>query len=152
MSTQFTSESDPLEEMRELLDSSWKSYPEVKRPQLIVVNDVKDPRSRADLNMGDTILIRMDGIETSKQRANFKYYDRIFPMMIEIYTKESRQRMRDLGKMVRMIINDNIHNFNSYQLMRYKGQDESVEDTLNIWRYRFRLQLESNAVCAESLI
>ena len=66
MSTQFTSESDPLEEMRELLDSSWKSYPEVKRPQLIVVNDVKDPRSRADLNMGDTILIRMDGIETSK--------------------------------------------------------------------------------------
>ena len=147
----FVNESDPVAEMRKLLVTHWKGFRETNMPQILVANDPEDPRVRADLNFGDVIVIRQDGLEQLRQRYNFTYYDRIFPMQIEIYTKQSRQRMRNLGKMVRAIINDNIHSFPSYQLIRYRGQDEAIEDNLNIWRARFRFQLESNAVCVETL-
>ncbi len=147
----FTSEAEPLESMKDLLKDSWKAYYEVKMPQIVIANDPNEPKLRAELNNGDLIILKMEGAEQLKQRANFMYYDRIFPMSIEIYTKVSRQRMRDLGKIIRMICNDNKHDFPRYQLIRYLGYDESVEANLNIWRYRFRLQLESNALCTESL-
>lgn len=147
----FVNESEPLAEMRTLLSEKWKSFKETAIPQILVANDADDTRIRADLNMGDVIVIKQDGIERLTQRYNFSYYDRIYPVVIEIYTKTSRQRMRSLAKMCRAIINDNIHDFPTYQLMRYKGQEEAVDDTLNIWRYKFRFQLESNAVCVETI-
>ena len=147
----FSSESDPLDEMKTLLEDNWVAFRDITTPQIIIPNETDNTVSRMDLNLGDTVVIKMDGTETLKQRANFKYYDRLFPIIIEIYTKHSRQRMRDLGKMLRMIINDNIHSFPSYQLMRYRGYSEAIEENLNIWRSTFRIQLESNAVCVESL-
>jgi hypothetical protein len=147
----FVNEPDALEEIKILLTEHWKNYKEVKIPQIIVANDADDPRIRACLSDGDVIVIKQDGMEQLKQRYNFSYYDRLFPVVIEFYTKESRQRMRNLGKMIRAIINDNIHKEQSYQLIRYKGVEEAVEETLNIWRGKFRFQLESNAVCVESL-
>ena len=147
----FVKDPDPLEDMKTLLSEHWKSYKQSKIPQILVANAADDPRIRADLSMGDVIVIKQDGLEKLTQRYNFSYYDRLFPIVIEIYTKDSRQRMRDLGKMVRVVINDNIHFFPTYQLMRYKGYSEEVGDTLNIWRGKFRFQLESNAICVESL-
>jgi hypothetical protein len=149
--TDFVEESDPLDEMKTMLEDHWKGFQEVNMPQIIVANDAEDPRLRADMLSGDTVVIKMDGMEKLTQRYNFSYYDRIFPIVIEVHTKESRQRLRNIMKVIRSIVNDNIHSFPSYQLMRYKGYDEAVEDTLNIWRGRFRFQLESNAVCVESL-
>ena len=151
MSPTYTAESDPLDEMKTLIEDNWVGFKEIGLPQIIVANDPSDPVLRLELNLGDAIVIKMAGTETLKQVANFNYYNRFFPIVVEIYTKVSRQRMRDLGKMVRMICNDKKHAFPSYQLIRYSGQDESVEENLNIWRYRFRFQLESNVVAAESL-
>ena len=151
MSPTYTAESDPLDEMKTLIEDNWVGFKEIGLPQIIVANDPSDPVLRLELNLGDAIVIKMAGTETLKQVANFNYYNRFFPIVIEIYTKVSRQRMRDLGKMIRMICNDKKHDFPSYQLIRYSGQDESIEENLNIWRYRFRFQLEANAVTAESL-
>lgn len=147
----WTDESDPLDEMKTLITDHWKGYREVEMPAVIVANDASDVRLRADMRVSDIIIVKMDGVEKLTQRYNFTYYDRAFPIIIEIQTKESRQRLRNLGKVVRMIINDNIHSFPSYQLIRYKSYTESVEENLNVWRCIFRLQLESNAVCTESL-
>jgi hypothetical protein len=149
--TDFVDEPDAIAQMKTMLEDHWKGFQEVPIPQIIVANDADDPRLRADNWAGDIVVIKMDGMEQLKQRYNFSYYDRVFPIVIEVYTKESRQRLRNLGKAIRSIINDNIHSFPSYQLIRYKGMDEAVEDSLNVWRGRFRFQLESNAVCVESL-
>jgi hypothetical protein len=145
----FTNEPDPLNELKILLSEKWPNFQEVKIPQILVANDADDPRIRACLSDGDVIVIKQDGLEKLTQRYNFTYYDRLFPVVIEMWTKESRQRMRNLGRMVRAIINDNIHKQQSYQLIRYKGIEEAVDDTLNIWRGKFRFQLESNAICIE---
>jgi len=150
-SLHYTEESDPLKDMKTLIEDNWIAFKEIGVPQVLVANDPTDPILRLELNLGDAIVIKMDGAEQLKQRANFNYYDRVFPVIVEIYTRVSRQRMRDLGKMIRMLCNDNKHSFPNYQLIRYRAQDESIEENLNIWRYRFRFNLESNVVLAESL-
>lgn len=149
----WTSEKDALEIMKALIDTKWVSYADTPKPfEIIVQNTAEDPRLRIDLNFGDAIIIKMDTSEQIRQRANFQYFDRVFNMSIEFYTKLSRDRLRNLGKMIRAICTDNMHSFDGYQLIRLKDYAEMVEDTLNIWKGVQKLQVESARVCAEKPI
>jgi hypothetical protein len=146
-------EEDPLETMKKLLNDNWRSYAEVPKPtEIIVQNETDNPISRLDLNLGDSVIIKMDGSELIRQRANFTYFERVFPIVIEFYTKQSRSQLRNIGKMIRAICTDRMHSFDGYQLIRLKDYTEAVEENLNIWRGTQRLQVESAAVCAEKPI
>jgi len=146
-------EKDPLEIMRKLLDDNWVSYEDAPKPyDIIVQNDPNDPKLRVDLNLGDIVIIKMDGAEMIRQRSNFQYFDRAFPISIEFRTKVSRKRLRNMGRMIRAICSEHMHSFEGYQLIRLKEYMEMVEETLNIWKGVQRLQVEAAAICAEKSI
>ena len=93
----FISESDPIAEMKALLEEHWKDFDEVNMPQIIVANDPTDPRLRIDLQLGDAIIIKMDGVEQLKQRYNFTYYDIFNPNKQERTTlSEAKRRCNSL--------------------------------------------------------
>lgn len=147
----WNNETEPLDTMKNLISNNWAEYKYTPKPyEIMVQNEEVNPVSRFDLNLGDVIIIRMDGTEQIRQRSNFQYFDRIFPIAIEFYTKNSRGRLRNMGKMIRAICEVNKHNFGDYQLIRLKGYIEMVEENLNIWKGIQMVQVESAALCQES--
>jgi hypothetical protein len=149
----WTEELDPLEVLKDLLNDNWVDHEETPKPrEILVQNEVDNTTARFDLTLGDVIVIKMEGMEQIKQRGNFQYFDRAFPIMIEFYTKESRSRLRNLGKMIRAICSANKHDFDGYQLIRLREYTEMVEENLNIWKGIQKVQVESAAVCQEEPI
>ncbi len=150
MST-YTKEVMPVDVMKDLLDDNWIQWGEVPKPLLIIVNDPEEPRIRENLTNGDVITIRMEGAESIKLRGNISYYDRTFPIALEIWTMEDRQRLRDIWKMIKAICFTKKHNFTGYQLIRPISYTELVNEEVNIWRGQVKLQVESAGVTVESL-
>ena len=146
-------ETEPLETMRSLLESNWVSYQEIPKPSIIIANDPEEPISRIDLNFGDYMVITSPSAEQVRYRGNVSYIDRIFPIMITCYTKESRQRMRNMYKEVRAICLIHKHTFPHWHFIRLlSGTREYFNTDLNLWRGEIQLQVESHGVLAETSI
>jgi len=137
--------------MKDLLDTYWIERRETPTPRFMVINDPDDSESRIDYNMCDIIIVTTDGSEQLKFRGNIQYYDRIVPVSLDIRTMENRQRLHDIYKMLRMILFNRKHDFPNYQLIKMLGYQEMVNQEKNIWRGVFRVQLENNAIPAETL-
>jgi hypothetical protein len=146
----FLEESDPCETMRVLLDENWVEYQEVPKPEIIVMNDDSDPVARFNNSETDFIIISMGGPERIQYRGNIVYHDRVYPLTISFYTKESRQRLRNIYKIIRSICFINKHDFDEWQLIRMQSYQELVNDALNIWKGNMQIQLENHAVCSET--
>lgn len=151
MGIHYVAESVPQETMKSLLDDNWIPLNEVPKPTVIVVNDSENPYMRHDLmNISDAITIYAGGPEIIKYRGNIQYYDRSFPLMIELWTKDSRQRVRDMWKQVKGIVFDHIFGFSGYQIIRFKGYTEMVNQEVNIWRAQIKFSVESAGVSIET--
>jgi hypothetical protein len=147
----YVAESIPQDTLRDLLENNWVQFKETPKPAILVVNDPENPYMRHDLmNSGDIITIYAGGPEVIKYRGNVRYYDRNFPIMLEIWTKESRQRLRDMWKQVKGIVFDHLFGFEGYQLIRIKGYTEMVNQEMNIWRSQIRLNVESAGVTIDT--
>jgi len=145
----FVEESEPLETLKDLLNDNWVSYQECPLPEILVVNDPDEAISRINLMDNDYVVISMSGNEEIRPRGNFAYNDRIFPIALNILTKESRQRMRNISKIVRSICFMKKHNFTGWQLIRPLRFTEMIGTDINLWRGQFLLQLENHAVFSE---
>ena len=149
----FTEESEPLSDFKDLLDTYWVSYQEIPKPEILVANDPEEPISRINLMDNDYIVITSPSSEQVRYRGNVSYIDRIFPIMVTCYTKESRQRMRNMYKEVRAICLIHKHTFTNWQLIRLlSGTKEYFNQDLNLWRGEIQLQVESHGVTAETTI
>jgi len=140
-----------LDEMKALLDDNWAEYQETPKPQFIVINDPESPEVRVNYNDGDAIIISTDSSEQIRYRGNIQYYDRIVPVSLDIRTKENRQRLHDMWKMVRIILFSKKHDFPSYQLIKMIGYQEMVNEELNIWRGVARVQLDNHCISVDAL-
>ena len=97
----FVAESIPQDTLKTLLETYWMDSQEVPTPNIVIVNDPEGEMLYANYTGGDYIMIAMSGSEGIRYRGNIKYYDKNFPILINIGTKESRQRLRDIWKMTR---------------------------------------------------
>ena len=153
MTAIYVSESEPLDTIRDLLDDNWVEFEDIPRPNFVITNESDELAfARVNLNEGDYIIIRPEGAESIRLRGNISYYDRAYPISLEILTMESRQRLRDLWRHIKAICFDNKHSFTGYQLIRIGSYQESVNIELQIWRGFVRLQVEAAGVSVESLI
>ncbi len=148
----YTSESIPEDSLSTLLDDNWVEYEQIPKPQIIVANLPEEPYARFDMNLGDAIIIRSEVPEQIRYRGNITYIDRIYTLNISIWTKESRQRLRDLYRTIRAICLIKKHDFPSWQLIRLQSYQELVSVELNIWRGEIRLQLENHGILAETAV
>lgn len=148
----WSDETEPMETLRDLLNDNWVSYLEVPKPDILIANDPDAAISRVDMNFGDYVIISMSGNEDIRMRGNFSYYDRVFPISLNILTKESRQRMRNIFKVIRAICFMKKHDFTGYQLIRLSRISEMIGTDINIWRAQILLQVESHAVRVETSV
>jgi hypothetical protein len=150
MTYKYVKESTPPEAMQFLLNKNWISVRAMPKPDIIVVNDSNDARSRFDLNSSDTITIRSEGPEIIKYRGNVSYYDRSYPLIIEVWTKVDRQRLRDMWKQVKGIIFDHLFAIEGYQIIMIKSYREMTADALNIWKSEIKISVDAAGVCVET--
>lgn len=150
MSYKYVAESTPPELIVELLDKNWVSTRAAPKPDIVVVNDPEDARSRFNLNDGDLLSVRSEGPEIIKYRGNVSYYDRSYPMLIEAWTKVDRQRLRDMWKQIKGIVYDHLFGIEGYQIIMLKSYREMTADALNIWKGEIKISVDAAGVCVET--
>lgn len=152
---EYTKELEPLETMDSLLKQYWPSVKEAPLPNIMIVNpgeQYEEITQRINLDEGDYLILRTsDTPESIKYRGNIAYIDKIHFMDIEVTTMEGRQRLRDLYKVLRMILLTYKHQFTGWQLIRMLSWAEMVNDAFNIWKGILKIQIENHAVIADSL-
>ena len=148
----FSQESEPLTTMQALLTDNWVVYSTTPLPIFLVANDSTEPYVRFDMNAGDHVIIRMSGSENIRYRGNIIYYDRIYPMGLSIWTKTSRQRLRNLYKVIRSICFMKKHNFSGWQLIRLGSYQEMVNESSNVWRGEINLVVENHGIRSEEAV
>lgn len=146
----YVAEYVPQESLKTLLVNNWKAYQKLPKPTFIVVNDATDPYARFNLGDGDVVTIRQEGPEIIKYRGNVSYYDRSLPLVVEMWTKQDRQRLRDIQKQIKGIIFDHLFALAGYQIMTLKSYTELVNDALNIWKAELRLTADSAGICVDT--
>jgi hypothetical protein len=146
----YLKESLPPELFKSLLEKNWISVSNMPKPEILVVNDPADARIRFDMSTGDIITIITSGPETVKYRGNVQYYDRVYPLTLEIWTKVDRQRLRDIWKQIKGIVFDHLFAIEGYQIIRLQSYTEMVNDAVNIWKGQVKLTVEAAGVCVET--
>ncbi len=147
----YVAESIPLDTIKDILELNWIPYLECPTPILVVTNDPEEVYSRFNLNDGDHIIIKTGGPEQIKYRGNIEYYDRTYPIVLDLLTKDSRQRLRDIWKQVKAICFAKKFDFTGYQLIQLISYTEMVNEQLNIWRAEVQLQVTAAGVCIDTI-
>ena len=131
-----------------LLEDNWDEG-DVIKPQLIEVNAPNTNKLRLDLTKGDAVLIKLGAGRNERWRGNWSWKDIVDYVEIEMFTKESRQRLYNINAEIRKIIEANMHSLNDYHVIRYSSFNENTDKELNFWRGTAKISLESNAIATE---
>lgn len=140
----------PVNDIQTMLDNGWNSQNgTLPEPNYFVVNDGTVP-IRYDLNRGDYLIIKT-GVPSEREDpiGTWIYANRVWPIVIEIITKNSRQRLWNLKDEVRRICHSQMHNLTNFQRIQYKNFSELVEDQQNVWHGRVDIELVSSAILME---
>ena len=149
----ITVESVPEEIFQDLLNTYWMDTEDFPKPEIIIANDVDEAIARINLEDSDYIIISIQASESFQSRGNCHYYDRVIPgISANILSKVSRQRIRNLSKMVRAIMADHKWDFSGYQIVKPAGYKELVNTDLNIWRAEATFRIEAHAILIETLL
>jgi hypothetical protein len=148
----LTVETNPEQVAKDLLDANWKDTLDFPKPNFVISNDFNDIIQKVNLNDGDYLIIGMTSPENFQPRGNCHYYDRVIPAItFTILSKVSRDRIRNLSKMVRAIMWDNKWDFTGYQIIKPVSYRELLNTDLNIWRAEVVFRAEAHAVPVETL-
>jgi uncharacterized protein (UPF0128 family) len=147
----YTAEFDPVSTMRDLLEDNWVPYNECPAPSIVVGNEAEEPYARIDINLGDYIVIRSGGGEIFKGRGNLKYFDKEYPITLDVWTKYNRQRLRDIYREIKAICMANKFSFTGFQLILPVSYTEMVNEQLNIWRAEVQIKVTSAGVCVDTI-
>lgn len=141
----------PVEDIQALFDAQWNTQNgTVPEPTFVVTNDGVEP-PRINLNRGDYITIK-PGQPAEKETliGTWVYGHRVWPIVLELATKNGRQRLWDLKDEIRRICHARIHSMTNFQRIQYQQFSELVEEELNVWKGRIEIELVSSAVLAET--
>jgi len=143
----YIAESVPQETIKSLLVDNWDPQGGVvPMPRIEIVASI--PSSvRFDIQKRDYIFIAQDNAgEEITLRNTCQHYDKTFNLVLQIMTSNSRQRLYDIKKQIRIICFSNVHNFTGWQRLLYRSFIEEGDEQPKIWKGRVRLTLDSARV------
>lgn len=141
----------PVDDVKALIEDNWDDQSgTVPDPIYVVMNNGLDPE-RHNLNNGDYINFRT-GVptETEQPIGTWIYGHRVWPIVIEMYTKNSRDRLWEMKDEIRRICHAQMHSMTNFQRIQYKQFSEIVDEEFLVWQGRIELELVSNAVFLET--
>ena len=139
----------PASDVLDELNSQWSSS-NVTEPNYIEVTVANDP-IRFNLNRADYIIGRAGTPEIQEfPIANYKYGNRVYKVTLEVYTKNSRQRLYNLMREVRRVCHARVHSLTNFQRIKFQDFNEANSEQVNIWTGTVTVQLENNAILLET--
>ena len=138
----------PASDVLDELNSQWSSS-NVTEPNYIEVTGANDP-IRFNLNRADYI-IGIAGTPEIQEFpiANYKYGNRVYKVTLEVYTKNSRQRLYNLMREVRRVCHARVHSLTNFQRITFNSFTEDNSEQVNVWVGTVDIELQNNAVLLE---
>tara|TARA_Y100000310_G_scaffold342872_1_gene447993 strand:- start:3655 stop:4095 length:441 start_codon:yes stop_codon:yes gene_type:complete len=139
----------PVTDVLSELDTNWNAS-NVGKPVLVEMAGT-DAVTRLDLNRGDYLIAR-PGTPTLDEIpiGNWKYINRTYNVIVEIQTRNSRQRLYDLMAEVRKICHVRRHSMTNFQRLQFLNFNEEVGEQVNVWLGTIELQTVNENVVAET--
>ena len=131
------------------LNTYW-NVSNVVKPQLIEMTGDTDS-IRIDLNRGD-YLIGRPGSPTLEETpvGNWKYVNRLYNVVVDIQTKQNRQRLYDLMREIRKVCHARASSLTNFQRIQFMSFTELTAEQVNLWSGTISLQLQNFAVTLET--
>lgn len=149
-------ETIPVAEVYELLDKNWQTIDSPK-PRLFDLG--RDGRTlRVDFDRifaptqgkQDLVIIRPGSATLEEQPiGNWTYGNRIYNIILELYSIESRQRIYNMMAEIRRIMHFKMHHSVGFQRVQFVDFQELYEDNFQFWVGNVSIQLINNAVLLE---
>lgn len=153
----YSNETIPSFAIYKILEQNWEENSgATPKPRLF---EVGEPGMPLRIDMGsflqtgrrDLIIIRpvsptMDEVPI----GNWTYANRKTRLNLEIYSRESKQRLYNIFAEVRRIIHLKMHSTVGYQRIQFVAFNETTEESLNFWVGEAVLECINNAVLMET--
>ena len=127
----------------------------ITKPTLIEVegtgtdND-RDP-VRYDLNRGDVIVVRPGSPSFEEEPiGNWIYGNRAYNIIVQVYTRENRQRLYDIMAEIRRICHARIHSLAAFQRVQFQNFTEETNESVHLWQGTINIQLLNQMVVLET--
>ena len=148
----YAAEAIPSYIIKTMLDVQWNNYSgSIPEPSLVDVNDGVSAQLRYDLKQNDYIFIMAESpVEEEEPIGTWVYGNRRTRVVLELHTKESRQRLYDLKQEVRRICHSQMHSLTDYQRIQYMSFVEFTDMQFNVWAGRIILEMVNNAILLET--
>ncbi|MFH1547228.1 MAG: hypothetical protein ABIC57_01960 [bacterium] len=153
----YVAEAVPVFSIYEALDKYWEEYSgSIPKPRLFDIG--RDGRT-IRVNMEDflqtghhDIIVMRPGTPTLEENpiGNWIYGNRTGQVVLEMYTKHSRQRLYDMVRETRRIMHLRMHSVEGYQRVQFKSFVELTDEPFSIHIARVTLELVNNAVLLET--
>ena len=128
--------------VKDLLTAQWDSG-NVTAPTFFDLNDATTP-IRINLRTADYLVITLDRIQYDPIGTWIYGHERT-QIAIEVYTKDSRQRLYNLARETRRVCNDRIHSVTGYQRIQYQSFNEMIDTPQDLWIGRISIELLNSA-------
>jgi len=139
----------PIDAIMTDLDGQWNAS-NVTKPSLVTVNAASQP-IRFDLNVGDHVVGRTGSPAMEEEPiGNWKYGNRTYSIVLELWTLTSRQRLYDLMLEIRRICHTRMHSLTNFQRQQFMSFAEETSAQVNMWTGQIEIQLVNNAVLLET--
>jgi hypothetical protein len=145
---EYGNEPVPDEIIRDLLVDQWLPAEAAPRPLIIVKNDIK----QVDMKRSDAVVVSVDhyGAEFVGHRHEFLNIE--VPVLIELHTAVSRQRLWNLMAEVRRIILKNILSVRPYQSNYFDGFKPDYEGRAGYYSGTMTLRLTADMLPWYSMV
>lgn len=143
----YSAEPIPVEAIKDVLNDYWDTQSsQIPLPNIVVSNQQKEP-IRFDMRDGDWFVIKPDvPAEEKSYIGNWFYANERHRILVEIWTKENRQRLYDLKQELIRVLEEKLHGVTSFQRVRFDSFNEPIGTSINVWHARIIVVLENNAV------
>lgn len=136
----------PAEIMRDLLDQEWAVHDTLRpRPAFYVKDDKGDP-GQVDLARSDVIVVTVEEVAEQQRGYKYEFKDVEVPLVLEIYSRQDRQRVYNLVAECRRIVYRWQRAMNPYQQMYWDRFVDESEGRLRNWKISAYVRLTSLAV------
>ena len=141
-------EAVPTTDVLDLFDAQWDAG-NVTEP---VFQEANEPSQElnVDLLNGDHVIGRADfpGLEENPI-GNWKYSNRTYRVLLEVYSRNSRQRLYDLMAEIRRLCHEQRHLMTNFQRIQFVTFTEETQTYVNIWMGRVIIELVNSAVLTD---
>ncbi|MDP3917301.1 MAG: hypothetical protein Q8Q42_03370 [Nanoarchaeota archaeon] len=153
----YINETIPSFAIYKILEQNWEENSgETPKPRLFEIGQPGMPlRIDMDtfLNQGKREVIVIRPIAPTMDEVpigNWTYVNRKTRLNLEIYSRESKQRLYNIFAEVRRIIHLKMHSTVGYQRIQFLTWNETSEESLNFWVGEVVCELVNNAVALET--